>query len=110
MDTDDLSEQTYTAVIVEADLFHHDLSIPYGLLAGHCKDDDDFLDQSASLTKSLLEGDQKELAEEIFFGEEVDLSAFRACLQRIQANINKVKKIPMAERTFEFYSFLRSIC
>jgi len=45
MDTDELSNKAYTAVLVEAERFHHNLTIHFGVLAddcvsmnaGHCK-------------------------------------------------------------------------
>ncbi len=32
MDTDDLSEKTYRAIMVEAERFNHDLTLQFGLL------------------------------------------------------------------------------
>jgi len=54
MDTDDLSEQTYKGVIVEADIFNDDLGLRFGLLAEKCSDDDSFLKLSEALIKELL--------------------------------------------------------
>jgi len=34
MDTDDLSNETYEAVIIEAEQFHHNLTLHFGVLAG----------------------------------------------------------------------------
>jgi hypothetical protein len=36
MDTDDLSNETYEAVIIEAERFHHNLTLHFGVLAGQC--------------------------------------------------------------------------
>ena len=33
MDTDDLSNETYKAVIIEAEKFNHDLTLQFGILA-----------------------------------------------------------------------------
>ena len=39
MDTDELSNEAYTAVLVEAERFHHNLTIHFGVLAGDCDED-----------------------------------------------------------------------
>ena len=36
MDTDDLSSETYEAMILEAERFHHNLTLHFGMLAGQC--------------------------------------------------------------------------
>ena len=36
MDTDELSNEAYTAVLIEAERFHHNLTIHFGVLAGDC--------------------------------------------------------------------------
>jgi hypothetical protein len=41
LDTDDLSINTYNAVIVEAERFHHDLTLQFGLLASGANSDDE---------------------------------------------------------------------
>ena len=44
MDTDDLSINTYDAVIMEAERFHHDLTLQFGLLASRANSDNAYLD------------------------------------------------------------------
>ncbi len=39
MDTNDLSQETHSAIIDTAERFHHDLTLQLGLLAGACKTD-----------------------------------------------------------------------
>jgi len=39
MDTAELSNEAYTAVLVEAERFHHNLTIHFGVLAGDCDED-----------------------------------------------------------------------
>jgi len=34
MDTDDLTNKTYNAILGEAEKFHHDLTLQFGLLSG----------------------------------------------------------------------------
>ena len=36
MDTDDLSNEAYEAVIIEAERFHHNLTLHFGVLADDC--------------------------------------------------------------------------
>jgi hypothetical protein len=43
MDTDDLSNETYEAVIIEAERFHHNLTLHFGLLAGQCDTEEECL-------------------------------------------------------------------
>jgi hypothetical protein len=37
MDTGDLSEETYRAIMIETEVFNHDLTLQFGLLSGYCK-------------------------------------------------------------------------
>ncbi len=43
MDTDDLSNETYEAVIIEAERFHHNLTLHFGVLAGQCDTEENSL-------------------------------------------------------------------
>lgn len=54
MDTNDLSRETYTAIIDTAERFHHDLTLQFGVLASACKTDNEYLDQSESMIKEWL--------------------------------------------------------
>ena len=49
MDTDDLSIPTYKGIIIEAEKFNHNLTIQFGLFAGECQDDDDYLNTAELL-------------------------------------------------------------
>ena len=49
MDTNDLSRETYDAIIGTPDEFHHDLTLQFGIMADDCSDDNEFLDISESL-------------------------------------------------------------
>ncbi len=51
MDTNDLSEQTYKGIIIEAEKFNPDLTLPFGMLASCCKGDNDYLNKSEALIK-----------------------------------------------------------
>jgi hypothetical protein len=53
MDTDDLSENAYQAVLIEAELFHHDLTLQLGVMAGRSKTEDDYQAGMDGLVNSL---------------------------------------------------------
>jgi hypothetical protein len=54
MDTNDLSRETHTAIIDTAERFHHDLTLQFGVLAGYCNTDNEYLDESESMIKVWL--------------------------------------------------------
>lgn len=102
MDTDDLSIPTYTAVIIEAEKFNHDLTLQFGLLASDCKDDNDYLNQAEALIKKWLnEDDMFNLVEDIFFGESVNEKEFKKTLNKLLSNIAEIRKTPMEQREYE---------
>ena len=45
MDTGDFSEEAYKAIIVEAEMFNHDLTLQFGLLSSDCKNENDFIEK-----------------------------------------------------------------
>ena len=53
MDTDDLSGETYKAIMIEAEMFNHDLILQFGELSYQCKDDDDFIEKSTLLINEM---------------------------------------------------------
>jgi hypothetical protein len=53
MDTDDLSEEAYRAIIIEAERFNHDLTLRFGLLSYHCNDEKEYVDQSVRLIHEM---------------------------------------------------------
>ncbi|HAH57409.1 MAG: hypothetical protein PHW35_05430 [Lentimicrobiaceae bacterium] len=104
MDTDDLSKETYSAVIGTAEHFHHDLALQFGILANDCDSDNEFLDESASLIKEwLTEWELEEVIMEIFFDDPPDKKAFKKILDRLIINIAKVREIPMEKRKFDLW-------
>jgi hypothetical protein len=54
MDTDDLSREAYKGIIIEAELFTHDLTLHYGVLASSCKNESDYINKAEKLTLSIL--------------------------------------------------------
>ena len=103
MDTDDLSNETYEAVILTAERFNHDLTLSFGCLASVCKNDDDYLRNAEQLINDWLEDEYfDDLMDDIFFGNPPKREDFVKTISDILLNINKVRQIPVKERTFEF--------
>ena len=104
MDTDDLSQETYSAVIITAERFHHDLTLQFGVLADRCKSDNEFLDYSERSIKGWQTGrNLEEVIMNIFFDNPPDKKEFEKILDKILTNIGKVKKIPMEQRKFDIW-------
>lgn len=101
MDTDDLSRETYRAILIEAEKFNHDLTLRFGVLAGQCKDEHDYIENAIKIIDYLRKADKRELSD-IFFGDIPDLKALSLTLDKISNNIDKVKKMPIDKRHFDF--------
>jgi hypothetical protein len=99
MDTDDLSEEAYEAVIVESGRFHTDLRLQFGLLSGECADENEFLEECMKLINELRQLELEYLSD-LFFDEVPDLAELRKSLDLIARNIEKVKCIPLEKRRF----------
>ena len=100
MDTGDLSEEAYRAIMIEAELFNHNLTLRFGLLSYKCEDENDFIEKSILLIYDIRKYDEWML-DDIFFGESFDKDQLYDTLDRIMANIEKVKNIPFGKRTFD---------
>jgi len=100
MDTGDLSEEAYKAIMIEAEMFNHDLTLQFGLLSGHCKDENDFIEKSIQLINEMNKYDHVDL-DDMFFGNPPDLNIFRKALKRILNNIVELIKIPTEKRTYD---------
>ena len=101
MDTDDLSNETYKAVIIEAEKFNHDLTLQFGVLASSCKNEKEYLMYAKELVQEIKELDEFDL-EDMFFGKIPDISHLHKCLQQIELNIAEVESIPKEKRHYEF--------
>ena len=101
MDTDDLSRETYQAIITEADKFNDDLTLQFGLLSDKCVDEHEFIDKSITLINGLKNAKPGEL-EDVFFGNIPNLIRLYKTLDKIIDNIAKVKQIPITKRHFDF--------
>ncbi|MDR3286001.1 MAG: hypothetical protein LBT27_00985, partial [Prevotellaceae bacterium] len=99
----ELSNETYKAVILTAERFNHDLTLQFGCLARDCEDEVKYLAAAESLIKYLLTDENIDNdMDDIFFGNPPDKQSFYKTLNKILANIEKVRKIPMENRKFEF--------
>ena len=101
MDTNDLSRETYRAIIIEAEKINHNLSLQFGVLSSTCKDEQEFIDKSAQSINELKIADS-EYWEDIFFGNVPNLNRLNKILDIILDNIAKVKQTPLAKRHFDF--------
>lgn len=100
MDTGDLSKEAYRAILIEAEMFNHDLTLQFGLLSSHCKDENDFIDKSIQLISEMKKYDHADL-DDMFFGNPPEMNKFQTALNRILDNIVELKKIPTKKRTYD---------
>lgn len=100
MDTDDLSIETYKAILETAELFSHELTIEFGVLAMDCRDDNAFLDQSEMLINKCRKN-IKGAMKHIFCDDNPSQKEFEEIIEKISSNIKAVKAIPIENREFE---------
>lgn len=100
MDTGDLSEEAYRSIMIEAESFHPDLTLQFGLLSSHCKDENDFIEKSIQLISEMKKYDHADL-DDMFFGNPPKMNKFQTALKRIFNNIVELKKIPTEKRTYD---------
>ena len=101
MDTDDLSNETYKGVILEAEKFNHDLTLQFGVLASSCRNEEEYLKNAKELISEIRGLDEYDL-EDMFFGNSPNTSHLYKCLQQIEINIAEVESIPKVKRHYEF--------
>ena len=102
MDTDELSNETYQAILITSEKFNHNLTLQFGLLSYECTDDNDYLKKANQL---IIEwkGDLENSINEIFFDtKKPSPSSFEKILVKIQTQIEKVISIPIEKRKFDF--------
>ena len=101
MDTDDLSNETYKAILIEAGKFDHDLTLQFGVLASSCKNEEEYLKNAKELIDEIKRLDEFDL-EDMFFGNLPDVEQLNKCLKQIEINIAEVEAIPKEKRHYEF--------
>ena len=92
MDTDDLSERTYMAIMMEAERFNHDLTLQFGLLSSECADEIDFIRKSRSLVHQLLKSDEWDI-DDLFFGSPPKKEDFHKILNKLLSNIVELQRV-----------------
>jgi len=100
MDTDDLSEEAYVAIIIEAEKLTHDLTLHFGVLSSDCEDETEYIQKSRELAENLLQLNDFDL-EDIFWGNPPDKDKLKVTLNKIIKNIEKVSKIPIDKRKYD---------
>jgi len=101
MDTDNLSVETYQAVIIESEKFNHNLTIQFGIIASECQDEEEYLEKAVSLIEKIKQYDITEL-EEVLFLANLNVNELHSVLDKICINIENVKKISEENRTYDF--------
>ena len=101
MDTDELSTETYDAILVEAERFDHNLTLHLGVLSYDCEKEQEFIEKAEQLLHSLRKAESNELIN-MFFGELQDMNMFHQTIDKILRNLEEVKEIPFEKRRFEF--------
>ena len=101
MDTDDLSNEAYEGIIIEAEKFNHDLTLQFGVLGQDCENEEDYFDQAVELINVLRALDTEELTD-VFFGDAPDTKSFYLTLEKITHKIEQVKRMPKEQKHYEF--------
>ena len=101
MDTDELSSEAYEGIIVEAEKFNHDLTLPFGLLASSCENEKEYLIEAKKLITEIKALKTHELSD-VFFESVPDKKDLHQVLDSILANILAVEKIPEGDRHYDF--------
>jgi len=102
MDTDDLSDETYNAVIITSEKFNHNLTLQFGVLASVCSDDNDYLLKANNLIIAWKSNLPNSINGIFFDTAKTKASTFENILSNIQSQIVKVQDIPVEKRKFEF--------
>ena len=86
MDTRDISERTYKAILEETEQAHHDLALQFGLLAKICTDEEDYIEKADQLVKLMLQYPEEDI-DAIFLNDPLSKDQFHKVLHKISYNI-----------------------
>ena len=100
MDTDDLSREAYSGILLEAERFSHDLTLHYGLLSYDCDDETEYIEKAEGLTKKIMKCKDYEL-DDLFWGEPPHKEELKVVLKKILSNIEDIKRIPLKDRHYD---------
>jgi hypothetical protein len=89
IDTDDLSDKTYEAIMIEAEKFNHDLTLQFGLLSYECENEKEFISKSQMLISEMLTYNKYE-TDDMFFGNPPSKKEFHVALKKIETNIKNL--------------------
>ena len=89
MDTGDLTDKTYNAIMIEAERFDHNITLQFGLLSYECKDEPDFIKKSKQLINRMLKYSEGQI-DDMFFGEPPNIIEFHKALNKILLNISQL--------------------
>ena len=89
MDTGDLTNKTYKAIMIEAERFDPNLTLQFGLLSYECKNEKIFIQKSARLIHEMMTYREEEI-DDLFFGSPPTKNEFHKALNKILHNISKL--------------------
>ena len=101
MDTDELSQEAYDGILIEAEKLSDDLTLHYGLLSYDCEDEAEYVEKAEKLTREIMKIADYEL-NDFFWGNPPDKKGLQKTLNKILKNIEKIKSIPFEKRNFDF--------
>ena len=90
IDTGDLTDEIYNALMIEAERFNHDLTLQFGLLSYECDGEKDFILKSKELIAEMLRYNNADI-DDMFFGNPPKTKDFHQALHKILFNISKLK-------------------
>jgi hypothetical protein len=90
IDTDNLSDKTCRAILLEAERFNHDLTLQFGILSYHCTTEQEYISKSKELIEEMFEYHEADV-DDIFYGNPPSKKDFHAALTRIKAKIEELK-------------------
>ena len=91
IDTDDLTDETYNAILGESERFNENLTLQFGLLSYKCDNEEDFILESEKLIRKMLKYNLDTI-DDLFFGEPPTKAEFHRALNKISTNISGLKK------------------
>ncbi|MEO8960973.1 MAG: hypothetical protein ABI325_03775 [Ginsengibacter sp.] len=90
IDTDDLTDKTDKAIMIESERFNYDLTLQFGLLSDECEDEKDFILKSKKLIAGMLRFSNADI-DDMFFGNPPKTKDFHNALHKILGNISKLE-------------------
>jgi len=88
--------------LITAERFNHNLTLQFGLLAGDCSDDNDYLQKANELIIKWGKDLPKSINDIFFDKAKPGISSFTNIILEIKNHIEKVINIAIDKRKFEF--------